>query len=637
MTAPALTALLQNAAALLAIVVVFDLLTSRQRVEGKPWRQILAGLVIGGLGIALIMAAYPLEPGVVFDTRSVLLAVSGLFLGTIPTAVAMAMTGAYRLWQGGAAGVAGTVVILVTGGLGIVWRHYRGRSLAHLSWGELYGFGVVVHLAMLAVLTVMLPGAAALRVLQGIGLPVLLIYPVATAALGLLLANRLRRENVAAELAASEARFRTLIKLSPIAIGIVNRAGVVVYFNDRCQKLFGYTATEIPTIKEWWPLIYPDETYRRSVQATWDARLAQAVQAGTDVTPLETNMTCKDGRVRVVEVSGLMIGEDLFTTFTDLTARKQAEAARRESDEQFRAVFNLSPVGMCLTGPEGRLREANPALGRLLGYAPEELAQRTFTDITHPEDVAASRECVRRLLAGEGDTFSLEKRYLTQPGGTVWAWVETALVRDDRGQPLHFLTHILDLTARRQAEAALRESEERFRRLVESAPDAIFIQTEGRFAYVNAAAARLFGASDPEALVGQPVAPRFEPDYHPELEQRLRALAPAHPAEQPVQEVCLQLAGRPITLHISAVGFAYQGRPGALVFARDITERKQAEGRIQSQLAELQRWQDVMLNREERVQELKREVNELCRGVREPVRYPSQAAPAAAPAPPPST
>ena len=163
-------------------------------------------------------------------------------------------------------------VILVTGGLGIAWRHYRGRSLAHLSWGELYGFGVVVHLAMLAVLAAMLPGAAALRVLQGIGLPVLLIYPVATAALGLLLANRLRRENVAAELATSEARFRTLVKLAPIAIGIVNRAGVVVYVNDRCQKLLGYTAAEIPTIKEWWSLIYPDETYRRSVRAAWEAR-----------------------------------------------------------------------------------------------------------------------------------------------------------------------------------------------------------------------------------------------------------------------------------------------------------------------------------------------------------------------------
>ncbi|MDZ7759892.1 MAG: LytS/YhcK type 5TM receptor domain-containing protein [Desulfovermiculus sp.] len=167
---PMLVTLVQNAALLLAMMVVFDLLSSRKTVHGKWRRQVLTGVILGGLTIGLMLASFRLETGIIFDTRSVLLSSSGLFFGPIPTVIAMAMGAAYRFWQGGTGVWAGIWVILTTGGMGILWRHYRQVRLADISLREFYGFGMVVHLVMLT-LMLTLPWADARRVLTAISLP----------------------------------------------------------------------------------------------------------------------------------------------------------------------------------------------------------------------------------------------------------------------------------------------------------------------------------------------------------------------------------------------------------------------------------------------------------------------------------
>ena len=113
---------------------------------------------------------------------------------------------------------------------------------------------------------------------------------------------------------------------------------------------------------------------------------------------------------------------------------------------------------MSMTALDGTLDRVNPALCRLLGYSKEELARISFALVTHPDDVAASREWVRSLLAGEREAASGEKRYLTKDGRTVWAQVDTTLGRDDHGHPVHFFTHIRDITEQRRAGEAIRES-----------------------------------------------------------------------------------------------------------------------------------------------------------------------------------
>jgi two-component system sensor histidine kinase EvgS len=122
------------------------------------------------------------------------------------------------------------------------------------------------------------------------------------------------------------------------------------------------------------------------------------------------------------------------------------------SEERFRGAFQYSAIGMALISPEGRWLRVNPAICSMLGYTEAELRAITFQDITYPEDLDADLDQVRRMLAGEIETYSMEKRYLHRQGSIVWALLTVSLLRDVDGGALYFVSQIQDFTGRKQAE-----------------------------------------------------------------------------------------------------------------------------------------------------------------------------------------
>ncbi|MBL0210983.1 MAG: PAS domain S-box protein [Holophagaceae bacterium] len=129
----------------------------------------------------------------------------------------------------------------------------------------------------------------------------------------------------------SETRFRRLVQVAPIPLAYLSKSGVIEHFNDRFATLFGYTHEDIPTIEAWWRHAYPDEAYRQWVIATWSAAVQAASESGQDIQPSEYRVARKNGEVRIMEISGVLLGDDVLATFIDLTARKQAEEALRAS------------------------------------------------------------------------------------------------------------------------------------------------------------------------------------------------------------------------------------------------------------------------------------------------------------------
>ncbi len=235
----------RNAALLLALVLTFELVSRRVPRTAHPLWEVLRGVILGAIGVAIIAASFRLEEGIVFDTRSVLLGVSGLFFGTIPTVIAMAMTAVYRLHQGGTVAVVGVLGILASGGIGIAWRRVRKGPLARVDWRELYGLGIVVHVAMLLIM-LLLPWETALDVLARISLPVLVIYPVATVLLGLLLVDRLEREETLRALTVSEERYRTLFENQHAVMFIVDPEDLsVVDANPAAARFYGWSRDEL--------------------------------------------------------------------------------------------------------------------------------------------------------------------------------------------------------------------------------------------------------------------------------------------------------------------------------------------------------------------------------------------------------
>lgn len=132
------------------------------------------------------------------------------------------------------------------------------------------------------------------------------------------------------------------------------------------------------------------------------------------------------------------------------------EAELRETRERFKAVFSHAPIGMALVGTTGEFLMVNEALCEIVGYPEEKLLEVSFQGITHPHDLEADLAYVEQTLAGERNSYQMEKRYLHADGHIVWVLLSVSLVRDAEGQPLYFVSQIMDINERKAQEAELR-------------------------------------------------------------------------------------------------------------------------------------------------------------------------------------
>ncbi len=170
--------------------------------------------------------------------------------------------------------------------------------------------------------------------------------------------------------------------------------------------------------------------------------------------------------------------EDLQRRIQDLEKaefeRKRTEQALRESEESFRQVYKHTAVGVARVSLEFQIESANEAYCHMVGYREEELIGKHLRDITHPESVEENLRRQSQLVAGEIDHYRLEKRYVHKSGGIIHGILNANLVRDTEGKPLYFLGSVLDITDRKRAEEALRQSEERLKIAGQLAYDLIY-------------------------------------------------------------------------------------------------------------------------------------------------------------------
>jgi len=260
----------------------------------------------------------------------------------------------------------------------------------------------------------------------------------------------------------SEERFKSVVQGLGEGLMITDLEDVVLFANVRMAELSGYALDEM--------LGRPAYELFLAPEAWKEARRRNRRRSLGEAEKYEIELTRKDGSSFWTEITATPYrspdGEVVGTigAVADVTERKRSEEALRQSEERFREAFDGAPVGVALVGIDRRYLRVNAALCDMLGYAEEELLARTSIEITHPDDLEKSRMRTERLLAGEPDSGALEKRYFRSDGRVVWVLSSVSLVRDSGGNPSHFVSLFQDVTARREAEEVLKESEHRYRR-----------------------------------------------------------------------------------------------------------------------------------------------------------------------------
>ncbi|HLK54925.1 MAG TPA: PAS domain S-box protein [Chthonomonadaceae bacterium] len=287
------------------------------------------------------------------------------------------------------------------------------------------------------------------------------------------------------------------------------------------------------------------------------------------------------------QVFGILLFANEITELVQSRKRAQALAATLQemnaelaaSETLFRAIFELAAVGIARVAPDGSWLDVNHKLCEIVGYTREEMLAKTFQDITHPEDLNTDLAYIRQMLAGEIQSYSVEKRFFHKDGSIVWINLTVTLVRES-GQPKYFISVVEDITANKRAEEALRRSEAYTRAIVNVALDGIAtINEQGVIESFNLAAAHTFGY-EPEEVIGQNIKILMPEPYHSEHDAYLHNYLTT--GQKEIIGIGREVRGRkkdgtifPIELAVSEV--ALENRRVFVGTLRDITQRKRAE------------------------------------------------------------
>ena len=267
----------------------------------------------------------------------------------------------------------------------------------------------------------------------------------------------------------------------------------------------------------------------------------------------------------------------LHATVKDITERKAAEKSLLESRELYRnLVENLNDIILFLD-PSGRITYISPVVEQAFGYSPREFIGRSFEEHIHEEDLASAKERFEQAIKGKLKAY--EFRVLDKVNRIRYVR-SSARLSGDSDSVKGLTVTLTDITDHKEAEMELKESEDRYRLLVESSPDGIIIHQDGIVIFANKASAVLLNADKPEMLVGKPVMSFVHPDYIQIVRDRIHSTQNARDEAPLIEEKLLGIDGAEIEVEVAAIPFIFRGKPATQVVFRDITKRKKAEAEL---------------------------------------------------------
>ena len=438
----------------------------------------------------------------------------------------------------------------------------------------------------------------------------------------------------------SEEKFRLSFETSPDSINI-NRLsdGLYVDINEGFTSITGYTKSDV--------------IGKTSIEMNiWEKiedrlRLGALLKKHGKVENLEARFVTKSGQITygLMSAAVIMLNNEphIISITRNIDEIKQTQDRLQKNETLFRTAFENSATGMYLTTPEGSILQVNKKLCDILGYSRDELLSYTYQQITHPEDIKLSDDRVAKTIERGSDIINFKKRYLKKNGKILWAEVSSSLIKDKDEDPLYFITHIIDITDRKKAEEKLikyqknleelvnelKESETKYRKLVELSPDAVLIHVKGIILFVNNAALSLFEAATKDDIIGKKIIDLVHPDFKEMVKQRIGKILSENEKVATIEEKLITLKGNEFYADVSAIPITIDGSSGVQVVARDTTERRRIEdelkthrnnleemvnartSELEEKNKELERFNNLFIGREFRIKELRTKVKEL--------------------------
>jgi diguanylate cyclase (GGDEF)-like protein/PAS domain S-box-containing protein len=435
---------IESAALLIALCWLHAL--NMRHVQRPLLRQLVAGGLFGAICVVGMLAPFTLSEGLIFDARSVVLSMAGLFGGPLVAGIAGLMAGAYRLWLGGVGVIPGLFNILMPVLLGLAYRAACQRNWLRIGAWQLLLFGALVHLLLVLSLS-LLPAKDFSQAMQQVAVPILLVLTPATLLLGLLLQDIYQQASDRQALRESEARLRAISEASPDLSLVLDEEGRYLevmapdpqLFHDGAEGLVGKCLADVLSLGQ-------VERFTAFIARTLASDSPQTLEFGMR-TP--SGHRVFEGRARRLDTPLQGKRAVLFIT-RDITDRVNFELDRRIA-----AIAFESQQGMLITDASTRILKVNRAFCQISGYSAAEAIGQTTQMLSSgrhgPEFYQAMWQTLIETGIWEGEVWNRRKN-----GEVFPEWLTISAVRDERGRVSNYVASLTDISERKSAEEKIK-------------------------------------------------------------------------------------------------------------------------------------------------------------------------------------
>jgi diguanylate cyclase (GGDEF)-like protein/PAS domain S-box-containing protein len=363
--------------------------------------------------------------------------------------------------------------------------------------------------------------------------------------------------------------FYSILQEAPNGVALIDKEGRYLYINSEFTNMTGYTLEDVPTVKDWLHKVFPNPQLRHKFVELW----------GQDVARKAFNrafsVVCKDGAVKEIEFKGTVLEDGrAIITLSDITERVRTEDELRESEMRYKTLFDCAADAIFVHDLKGRFLDVNTVACERYGYSKAEFLQMTPQDITTK---GRAKNILQRVEEIRTEGYFLYETVHVRRDGTKIPTEVSSQIIEYGGRPV-VLSIVREITERKQAEEALRESETRLRKLFEAIPEAVMVHDEeGNILHINDVGAKRLESSM-EDLVGK--------NLRDIVKTENAALIPDHVrmarrnGSCTFETIYVSRSGRTIVAEVNESPIELEGKSVILSVARDITERKRAERQL---------------------------------------------------------